>query len=123
MKHLNDYEQTLLQGWEDVHNKGQLTLWVLLALSDGAKHMSSIKEFISGMAKTLTPDDKSVYRALRRYRDSDLVEYQTVPSTSGPDLKIYSLSSTGKRVLASFLERNISGIYYQPTVRTLIEKG
>jgi DNA-binding PadR family transcriptional regulator len=63
-----------------------------------------------------------VYRALRRFRDSDLVTYELQPSSGGPDLKIYSLTETGSKVLKSFLERNITDIFYQPRNRKLIEE-
>jgi len=29
---MNEYEQQLLDGWEEVFKKGQLTLWIMLAL-------------------------------------------------------------------------------------------
>jgi len=122
MAELTEYEQKLLQGWEDVHNKGQLSLWILLALKDGSKHMSHIKEFIARMTNhILVPDDKSVYRALRRFKASELVSFKLVPSSAGPDLKIYELTCTGSTVLQAFLRRNIDGILYQPRVLKLIQ--
>lgn len=124
MKQLDDFESAILAGWEDVHHKSQLSLWILLALKDGAKYMASIKEFIAHATHQLIlPDDKSVYRALRRFRDSDLVDYELMPNAGGPDLKIYQLTSTGTNVLESFLERNIIDVFYQPRNRKLIEKG
>ena len=124
MKKLDDYEEKILAGWEDVHHKSQLSLWILLALKDGEKYMASIKDFISGATHQLiSPDDKSVYRALSRFRDSDLVDYELMPNANGPDLKIYQLTQTGINVLESFLERNIIDIFYQPRNRKLIEKG
>lgn len=118
-----DYEQRVLTGWEDVHNKGQLSLWIMLALKDGAKYMGLIKEFIAlATNNQLLPDDKSVYRSLRRFKDSELVDYKLMPKTGGPDLKIYELTITGKNVLRQFIERNISGILYQPRIRKLIEQ-
>lgn len=124
MAHLDDYEEKLLAGWEEVHHKSQLSLWILLALKDGAKYMATIKDFISDATnQQIQPDDKSVYRALRRFRDSDLVSYELQPSSGGPDLKIYSLTETGSKVLKSFLERNITEIFYQPRNRKLIEEG
>ena len=124
MKQLDEYEAKILAGWEDVQHKSQLSLWILLALKDGEKYMASIKEFISDATHQLMlPDDKSVYRALRRFRNSDLIDYELMPSSNGPDLKIYKLTQAGSNVLESFLERNIIDIFYQPRNRKLIEKG
>jgi DNA-binding PadR family transcriptional regulator len=124
MKKLSNYEQTLLDGWEDVHKKGQLSLWILLALKQGPKHMATIKAAIADLtADTIVPDDKSMYRALRRFHDAELVHFKHTPSQSGPDLKIYSLSEEGSRVLSQFLHRNVINVFYKPKVRTLIEKG
>lgn len=124
MKQLDDYEEKVLAGWEDVHHKSQLSLWILLALKDGAKYMASIKDFISDATHQLIqPDDKSVYRALRRFRDSDLVDFEMMPSAGGPDLKIYRLTDTGANVLDSFVKRNIIDVLYQPKNRKLIEEG
>ena len=124
MGKLDDYEERLLAGWEEVHHKSKLSLWILLALKDVAKYMASIKEFISHATnQQIQPDDKSVYRALRRFRDSDLIEFELQPNAGGPDLKIYQLTKTGSKVLESFLERNIIDIFYQPRNRKLIEEG
>ncbi len=123
MKHLTNYEQTLLDGWESIYKMGQLSLWVMLALKHGAKPMSQIKQFIAeSTAGVLTADDKSIYRALRRYDKAELIRFDTQANPSGPDLKVYSLTDTGERVLEQFLNRNIR-ILYKSKVRELIEKG
>ena len=123
MDQLNSYEQKLLAGWEDTYNKGQLSLWILLALKHGQKYMSQIKEFIlESTSKLVDPDDKSVYRALRRFRDSELIDYNLLPSPSGPDLKSYFLTPAGINVLNAFLGRNIAGVILLPKNRHLIEK-
>jgi PadR family transcriptional regulator len=120
MQKLTKYEQTLLAGWESVYKMGQLSLWLMLALKDGAKHMAQIKQFIhASSGGVLTADDKSIYRALRRYHDSELVEFETAPNAAGPDLKMYSLTDIGERVLEQFLTRNVR-IFYKPSVRNLI---
>jgi len=124
MKQLDQYEATLLEGWEEVYKKGQLTVWIMLSLKDGAKYMPEIKEFIEIATNgTLTADDKSMYRALRRYHDADLVTYQTEPGRGGPDRKLYSLTDTGEVVLARFVERNIVSVLYKPQIKALIERS
>ena len=117
------YVDELLLAWEEVHKRGHLTLWILLALKDGPKHMDEIKEF---MAETtngqLSVDDKSIYRALRRYYDTELVDYTSAPG-KGPDRKVYSLAPIGSRLLQRFIERNITGLYFQPRIKRLLERS
>lgn len=118
------YQQKLLDGWEEVYKKGQLTLWMMLALKDGPKHMAKMKEFITDATNgTLSADDQSMYRALRRYYDVEMVDFTQESGGSGPDRKIYTLTSTGSRVLEYFLERNIRGVFFKPSIKDLLEKG
>lgn len=118
---MKDYEQTLLEGWEENHKKSQLTLWVLLALKDSPKHMKQIKEFIEERTfGTITADDKSMYRALRRFNEADLVNLRIKP-TKGPDLKIYFLVDTGKRVLNLFVKRNIKAVWFSKENHDLLK--
>lgn len=118
------YEQQLLEGWEEVFKKGQLTLWILLALKDGPKHMAEIKDFIAQSTnQVLTADDQSMYRSLRRYHDSELVEFMTEAGQNGPDRKVYGLTDTGAIVLTSFLERNIINVFYKQEIKALIERS
>lgn len=118
---LSTYEQRLLEGWEEVFKKGQLTLWIMLALKDGEKHMAEIKQFIAVVTDgNLTADDQSMYRALRRYYDAELVEYGTEPGDGGPERKVYRLTPIGSRVLKSFVERNIANVFYSKEVKNLI---
>lgn len=123
IRHLDKYEKELLAGWEEVYKKGQLTLWILLALKHGPKHMEQIKNFIYDCTGgTLTADDKSLYRALRRYYDTELVNFKLKPGKSGPDLKIYSLNPVGAKVLDAFTRRNILDIYFNKQVMELLER-
>lgn len=122
MKQSVSYETQLLHGWEDVFKKGQLTLWIMLALKDGAKHTAEIKVFINKSTNgLLSADDQSMYRALRRYVSADLVSFAMKPSKSGPDLKVYSLTETGLNVLDSFVKRNITGSLLKPNIIRLLE--
>lgn len=112
------YLQTLLEGWETVYKKSQLTLWILLALKDGPKHMAEIKTFIeTTTAGQMTSDDKSFYRALRRFDKADLIEYSLKTSKNGPDKKIYKLTELGATILSQFIERNITNIYYNQNIK------
>jgi len=123
MEELDDYEQKLLEGWEEVTKKGQLTLWIMLALKEGPKHMSEIREFIhTATSGALGADDKSLYRALRRYNEAEMVNFKTRPGTNGPDLKIYSLSRIGQKVLNQFIKRNFLDIFFKPDIKALLER-
>ena len=115
------YEQTLLEGWEEVYKKGQLTFWILLALRAGEKHMAQIKACIADLTgKTLLVDDKSMYRALRRFKEAELISFRTRPSKGVPELKLYMLTPIGKNVLQMFIERNIDAVFYKKSVTELL---
>ncbi len=121
---LNDYQQSLLLSWEEIFKKGQLTLWISLALKDGPKHMADIKAFIIDLVNGTTDvDDQSIYRALRRYYSAEIVDFKMVPSSNGPDKKIYFLTRNGLALLDAFCKRNIVSVFYRPDVKQLIEKG
>ena len=123
MKKNAEYVDELLVAWEEVHKRGLLTLWILLALEDGPKHMDEIREFIAQTTNgALSADDKSIYRALRRYYDTELVDYTLAPG-KGPDRKVYSLAPVGSRLLRRFIERNITGLYFQPRIKRLLERS
>jgi len=122
--HFTDiFENKLLTTWEEVYKKGQLTLWILLSLKAGSRDMTGIKQFIEHSTNgTLSVDDQSLYRALRRLHQMELTEYQEEPSEkSGPNRKVYRLTSIGKRVLNSFIKRNITEIFYKPDIKTLLK--
>lgn len=119
---LTPYEQTLLDGWEAVYKKGQLTLWILLALKDRPRHMAAISEFITHSTNhTLAADTQSMYRALRRYHKAELVGF-TAQKGSGPDRKVYHLTVAGQHVLDAFIKRNVSSIFYDPTIKRLLNR-
>ncbi len=123
MVKLDSYEQKLLEGWEEVAKKGQLTLWIMLALRDGPKHMTQIKAFINRATNgTISADDQSIYRALRRYSEADLVSFSSAPGKKGgPDLKIYDLAGSGHKVLSTFVDRNIVSIFFKDNVKELLK--
>ena len=119
---LSHYEQELLNGWEEVFKRGQLTLWIMLALRDGPKHMAAIKLFISNATKeSLKADDQSMYRALRRYHETDLVNFTAEARTNAPDRKIYGLTNTGQRVLDAFVRRNLTHLVHHSLIKSITE--
>ena len=52
-------------------------------------------------------DEQSIYRALRKYYDVELVDFELHDSERGPQRKYYSLTKIGTSVLKQFIERNI----------------
>lgn len=121
---MDEYVKILVDAWEDNHRKSQLNLWILLSLKAGHKHMAEIKQFIENYSsRTISADDKSMYRALRRYHDAELIEYEKVPGNGGPELKVYRLTDIGTEVLNHFIDRNILQIFYNDKVQELIMKG
>lgn len=111
---LSDYEQEVLDGWEEIYKRGQLTLWILFALADGPKHMAEIKEYIQlQTADAVSADDQSMYRALRRYNETELITYTNHKIANGPDRKIYELTQMGSNVLDAFVERNVKSLVAQ----------
>ena len=117
------YAEKVLEGWEDVYKRGQLTFWVLLALKDGPKHMAEIKSFIDQATnQAFSVDDMSMYRALRRYYEAELTDYDSVPG-NGPDRKIHRLSPIGESVLQRFVRRNVVNVLYKPEIKSLIERS
>lgn len=123
MKELNSFEKELLTAWEEVYKKGQLTLWVFLALKDSPKHMAAIKTFIEEVTNnTFHVEDQSLYRSLRRYTDTQLIDFTDTPGDKGPDRKEYALTAMGEKVLKEFLERNITQVFFSENIRKLIQQ-
>ena len=120
---LNGYQHSLLLGWEEVFKKGQVTLWIALALKDGPKHMAEIQEFIKRLTDGASEvDDRSVYRALRRYTSAEIVVFTMEPGSGGPERKVYRLTQNGVALLQTFCERNIVNVFYRPDVQELIKR-
>jgi DNA-binding PadR family transcriptional regulator len=117
------YEEILLEGWEDVYRKSQLSLLMLLALKDSPRATSEIKDFITKVSKGLqTTDEQSIYRALRRYHKAGMMDFTEVKGNAGPKRKVYSLTTIGNEVLANFLQRNIINVFYETDMQRLINK-
>ena len=68
------YKDELLITWEDTYKKGQLTLWIFLALKDGPKYVSEIRDFIKEFSEgTISCEEQSLYRALRKFKHLKMV--------------------------------------------------
>jgi PadR family transcriptional regulator PadR len=106
-----DYKNidALVSEWDDVYKKGQLSLWVLLALSDGDKFAADIADFmLEATGQFFEVKEQSLYRALRRFKAMDMVDVTEVDSPSGgAKRKTYSLTPTGRIVLGKFVGMHI----------------
>lgn len=121
MRNKTTYEETLLQAWEQNYHKGHLTFWVLIALKESHKSLEEIRAFIDELGKgAVSYDDQSIYRALRKYDDVDLVQHELRDSEKGPPRKYYQLTPTGRKVLQRFIERNIL-IFQQKKLQNIIQ--
>ena len=112
----------LLSSWEETYKKGQLTLWIFLALKDGQKYVDEIKEFIESKSKnTISCEEQSLYRNLRKYQHIDVVTFKNKKGNKGPDRKYYFLTKLGEELLGTFIDRNIK-LFFTPEVKNLLNK-
>lgn len=111
----------LLSSWEDTYKKGQLTLWIFLALKDGQKYVDEIKMFIETKSKnTISCEEQSLYRNLRKYQHIDVVRFENKKGNKGPDRKYYSLTKLGSELLEQFIDRNIN-LFFSTEINTLLK--
>ena len=108
MKNENLVIEELLNAWEETYKKGQLTLWVFLALKEERKCVEDIKEFVERMSEgTMSCEEQSLYRNLRKFQHLEIVAYESKKVSKGPDRKYYYLTETGEELFKRFVERNI----------------
>ena len=88
-------------------------MWLLLAVADRPRYAAEITEFVAtNTGGTMECDDRSLYRAMRRLTEIEMVENDSRPGErTGAARKYYTLSATGRKVLDAFLDRNIRGVY------------
>jgi|SRR5690606_4244493 len=102
----------LLSSWEDTYKKGQLTLWIFLSLRESEKYVEEIKEFVETKSNgTITCEEQSLYRALRKYEHIDVLKYELRKGSKGPERKYYYLTDLGNELFNRFVSRNIHLLY------------
>ena len=100
--------QSLLGQWESVYKKGLLTFWLLLMLHDRAMYVFEMGQELASISQgTVSADEKSLYRALRRFQATGLVESTWRPSDIGPRRRYYHLTPLGTELLRRFVQRNL----------------
>ena len=118
----NDSFSELLHSWEETYKKGQLTLWIFLALKDDKKYVDEIKEFIETASKnTISCEGQSLYRNLRKYEHIKVVSFENRKGNKGPDRKYYYLTELGYELLTQFIKRNIN-LFFSTEINNLLKK-
>ena len=106
----------LLERWEETYKKGLLSFWMLLLLAERPTYAFEMKGLVEELSQgTLSADSNSLYRALNRFAQMGLITSQVQPNSQGPDRRYYSLAPTGRRLLASFIRRNLL-VFQSPSV-------
>lgn len=110
----------LLQAWEETYKKGQLTLWIFLALKDGRKYVDEIKEFVEKKSRnTMRCEEQSLYRVLRKFEHLDVVTHELRKGNKGPDRKYYYLTEMGMELVNRFIQRNIH-LFFNDDIKTIL---
>ena len=117
----NNQLSELLSAWEETYKKGQLTLWIFLSLKDGKKYVDEIKSFVEEQSNhTMTCENQSLYRNLRKYQHVGVVNFETGQGNKGPERKYYFLTELGLQLLNNFIERNIN-LFFSKRIKNLIK--
>jgi PadR family transcriptional regulator PadR len=113
----------LVAEWDDVYKKGQLSLWILIAIFDGKKYAAQINDFMHAATNgTFEVKEQSLYRALRRFHAMKLIVITMQESPSGgPQRKYYELTPEGEEVLRRFVALNINPLL-RPNVSQLVKR-
>ena len=112
----------LLSAWEETYKKGQLTLWIFLALKDGNKYVEEIKTFVEEQSnQTMTCESQSLYRNLRKYQYIGVVNFKTGEGNKGPERKYYFLTDLGNELLKQFVTRNIN-LFFSQKIKHLLNQ-
>lgn len=113
----------LVDDWDDVYKKGQLGVWILLAIYESRKYTAEITDFMEGASNGhFSVKEQSLYRALRRFNDMGLVHVTEEQSpNSGPKRKYYELTELGKKVLGRFVALNIQPLL-KPNISVIINQ-
>ncbi len=110
----------LLLSWENTYKRGQLTLWIFMALQESKKYVDEIKSFIEDKSNgTITCEEQSLYRALRKYEHVDVVAFEFQEGNKGPDRKYYYMTDMGQELFNQFVNRNIKLFFSKEIINIL----
>ena len=106
----------LLNKWEETYKKGLLSFWILLLLYERPSYPYEMSAEVAKISQgTISVDDNSIYRALNRFESVHIVKSELQQSSTGPQRRYYSLTSTGQALLIEFIQRNIQ-VFETPSV-------
>lgn len=114
--------EALLQQWEATYKKGLLTFWLLLLLSQRKAYPYEMKAAIAELSQgTMSAEDNSIYRALKRLAQSGIVDSELRPSDTGPSRRYFYVTPIGRDLLRRFILRNIQ-VFQHPEVSNEIQR-
>ena len=106
----------LLTKWEETYKKGLLSFWILLLLYERPSYPYEMSAEVAKISQsTISVDDNSIYRALNRFELVGIVKSELQQSSTGPQRRYYSLTTSGKALLTEFIQRNIQ-VFETPSV-------
>jgi PadR family transcriptional regulator, regulatory protein PadR len=112
----NDDIAELLNKWEESYKKGLLSFWILLLLNERPSYPYEMSAEVAKISQgTISVDDNSIYRALNRFETVGIVKSELQQSSTGPQRRYYSLTTTGRSLLIEFIQRNIQ-VFETPAV-------
>ena len=118
-----DNLEILLTQWEETYKKGLLSFWLLLLLNQRKAYPYEIKDAIAELSQnTISAEDNSIYRALKRLAQSGVVDSEVQPSENGPNRRYFFLTELGRDLLDQFIARNIM-VFQHPDVASLIQSA
>jgi DNA-binding PadR family transcriptional regulator len=110
----------LLSAWEETYKKGQLTLWIFMALKEEKKYVEEIKTFVEEQSgQSMSCEEQSLYRNLRKFQHLGVVDFEAGKGNKGPERKYYFLTILGQQLLNKFIQRNIS-LFFNPKIKNLL---
>ncbi len=99
-KELNSYERDIIGKWLNSFKKSTTIYLILTALRSKEMWSKELDEYMNEkVGSIISIDERSLYRALRRLNDIDLVTFQEVDADkTGANRKVYSLTESGRRL-------------------------
>lgn len=112
----------LLAQWEATYKKGLLSFWLLLLLAQREAYPYEISAAVAELSQnTISAEDNSIYRALKRLAKSGVVDSEVRPSENGPNRRYFFLTDLGRDLLGQFISRNIM-VFRHPEIANLMQQ-
>lgn len=83
-------------------------------------YVDEIRDFVITKSNgTITCEEQSLYRALRKYEQIDVLDYELRKGNKGPDRKYYFMTDLGQELFLEFVKRNIK-LFYSEEIKKLL---